>query len=340
MSTEWVVTTAAERVTLNEQRQGELTFTVTNPTNRTDRAVFDVVPGEGVDPAWFQVDEPQRAVRGTASVSYLVRAAIPAQTPPGDFAVQGRVYSADSAPEESSVLSSRVLFAIKGAEKPAKKRWPWWIWVVAALVAIVLAVTITLVVANSDEGPVVAPDGTVAVPDVSTLSIADARAALEDAGLVAQVKYRQDPAHAGTVQQPIPAGTRILNGSTVDVVFLVALKPPDLVSPANNSSAPRAKLPALTWKDPDQYVTSWRITVYQETCYYLALITPAQICRDLLTTDQIVTTTSYTPVLRFTLRPGTQVGVFHSGTFKWQVQAVDDFGNPGPASPLSSVPTS
>src|SRR5512139_2138656 len=169
MSTEWVVTTAAERVTLNEQRQGELTFTVTNPTSRADRAVFDVVPGDGADAAWFQVDEPQRAVRGTASVSYLVRAAIPAQTPPGEFAVQGRVYSADSAPEESSVLSSRVLLAVKGAEKPVKKRWPWWIWVVAALVAVVLIVTITLVVSNRGDGPVVAPDGTVAMPDVTKL---------------------------------------------------------------------------------------------------------------------------------------------------------------------------
>jgi len=69
VSTEWVVTTSSERVALNEQRQGELTFTVTNPTGRADRAVFDVVPGDGADPAWFTVDE-----HGDGRVALGVRA--------------------------------------------------------------------------------------------------------------------------------------------------------------------------------------------------------------------------------------------------------------------------
>ena len=40
MATNWVVTTAAERITLDDQRKGETTFTVTNPGPAFDRAVF------------------------------------------------------------------------------------------------------------------------------------------------------------------------------------------------------------------------------------------------------------------------------------------------------------
>jgi len=77
MPTNWVVTTAAERIALNEAKQGETTFTVTNPGTRADRVVFEPVPGQGADPSWFTVDEPQRRVQPAASVSFLVKAQVP-----------------------------------------------------------------------------------------------------------------------------------------------------------------------------------------------------------------------------------------------------------------------
>jgi hypothetical protein len=83
MSTEWVVTTASDRITLDDAKQGETTFTVTNSGRRTDRSVFEVVPGDGAAAAWFAVAEPQRQVRPAASVSYLMKVAVPAGTGPG-----------------------------------------------------------------------------------------------------------------------------------------------------------------------------------------------------------------------------------------------------------------
>src|SRR5262245_38013157 len=176
MSTEWVVTTAAERIALDGEKRGETTFTVTNPSRRADRAVFEVVPGDGADRNWFSVEDPQRLVRGNASVAYLMKVAIGTSAPPGNYAVQARVYSADSAPEESSVLSGRVMLEVKPEPKPEKKKLPWWWLVVAALVAIVLVVVGVLVFSGGPE--------MVAVPDVSKKTEAEATAALRAAGLV------------------------------------------------------------------------------------------------------------------------------------------------------------
>src|SRR5262245_7358107 len=60
MSTRWVITNAAEQVALNDQKHGETTFTVSNPTQRADRVVFDVVPGDGAEASWFSTTDPQR----------------------------------------------------------------------------------------------------------------------------------------------------------------------------------------------------------------------------------------------------------------------------------------
>lgn len=143
MPTPWVVTAGTDTVPLDASRGGEVTFTVTNPGTVQDRAVLDVVPGEGAERSWFTVAEPQRLLPAGNSVSYLVKIAVPPLGPPGSYTVQARVYSADTAPEESSTLSNRVAFTVAGA--PAPKRRPWWLFaVVGALVLVVLAVVLWL----------------------------------------------------------------------------------------------------------------------------------------------------------------------------------------------------
>jgi hypothetical protein len=138
MTTEWVVTAAAERYELTPQNTGEVTFTVTNPGPAQDRVVFEVVADERAGRAWFAVDEPQRPVPGGGSVSYLVKTAVPGGTAPGTYWMQGRAYSASTPPEETSRLSGRVTFEVRPVAKPSR---PWWPYAAAAaLVVVVLAV--------------------------------------------------------------------------------------------------------------------------------------------------------------------------------------------------------
>jgi hypothetical protein len=316
MSTEWVVTTVAEHLPLDEHRHGETTFTVTNPNPTPDRAVFEVVPGEGADPSWFLVEEPQRLVRGTASVSYRVQATIPLQAPPGSYALQGRVYSAESAPEETSVLSNRVMVEIKGAEKPKRQRKPWWI-LVAALVVVVLVVAGVVIWRSRSGTP--PQSRTVAVPDISALTPEQGVAALEQLGLKVRLRY-QFAAQTGPLAQSVPAGTQVARGSTVDV------RAPSAVTEAvmNIPKGPFKTVPTLAWTQKEPFVHSWRLLVYVYVCFPPRSVPAA--CGPLLTIDEIVTKTSYTPALRLTPR---QVGraAPYQETVGWQVIPLDDFGN-------------
>jgi hypothetical protein len=153
MTTSWVVTTGTERVALNAQRQGEITFTVTNTTDAADRAVFEPIPGEGVDRAALTVENPDRMIPGRGSAAFLVRIAIPQQAAAGRFELYGQAYSAHLAPEETFGRSGRVVFEVPAAPEPKKR--PWWLLAVAALVVIVLAVVGWLVFGRG--GPAPAP---------------------------------------------------------------------------------------------------------------------------------------------------------------------------------------
>lgn len=240
MATKWVITTPSDRVTLDEAQQGQVAFTVTNPTSRPDRVVFDIVPGDGADAAWFTVDEPQRRVAGNGSATYLVRAAVPATAPPGSYSVQGRAYSADSTPEEDSVLSSRLVLEVAAKAVPPPKKRPWWILVVAALV-VVVAVTVGLVVGLGGSHPAPAPSspaGLVDVPAVLKQSGGDARTNLAVFGLrVGTVRYKFDPTADSVVYQSVAPGARVPRGTKVDLVVTTALTAPVPHSPATVSPA-------------------------------------------------------------------------------------------------------
>jgi Divergent InlB B-repeat domain len=150
MTTDLMITAAAERVKLDGQNRAEITFTVTNSGPQPNRVVFETLPGDGADGAWFSVEEPQRRVDAGASVSYLVRIAVPTGTAAGSYTLQGRAYSADAAPEESSRLSARVAFDIAPSTKPTK---PWWPYAVAAGLVLVVLAVVGWVVLRGDGKP-------------------------------------------------------------------------------------------------------------------------------------------------------------------------------------------
>src|SRR5262245_55984752 len=123
MTTDWAVTTAAERIKLDSERKNSTLFTVSNPGRAADRVVFDVLPGEGAAEDWFQVEQPQRLVKGGDSVSYIVRTTVPAGVADGTYSYQALVYSADVPPEENSRLSGRITFDLVNPKPPKKPPW-------------------------------------------------------------------------------------------------------------------------------------------------------------------------------------------------------------------------
>src|SRR5215207_2945186 len=98
----WIIRAAADRVELDAARQASITFTVTNSGPVDDRAVLDVVPGGNADSSWVALGERQRSIPHGASLPFQVTLTIPERAQPGTSWIQGRVYSADTAPEETS----------------------------------------------------------------------------------------------------------------------------------------------------------------------------------------------------------------------------------------------
>ena len=182
MTTEWAVVATAGQFTLDARNSGELTFTVSNPGRAPDTVVFDVAPGEGGQRAWFTVAEPQRVVPGQGSVSFLVRLAVPAGTPPRRYDMTGFAYSANTAPEESSRSSGRVTYDVQAVVPPKRTPWPW-LAAAAALVLVVAGVVVWLV---SRDGEPPAPPPRAEVVTVEAESLVSG-AAVESTGVRAEV---------------------------------------------------------------------------------------------------------------------------------------------------------
>jgi hypothetical protein len=309
MTTDWAVTTATERIKLDAQRQASTTFTVSNPGARTDRAVFDVEPGDGAAESWFTVESPQRQVRGGDSVSYVVQTSVPTGTPDGTYSFQARVYSADVPPEESSKLSGRITFDLVNP-KPKPKP-PWKLIAAAVAAVVVLGIVAWLVFGGG---------GSVTVPDVKGKTEADAVATLQGAGLSASIRHKQNPAATGVIVQNPVGGAEADEGSTVAIQVAVNLTAPVPVSPPNGMIFP-AKTPVqpLTWQ-PVPGANAYVLTVTPLLCGSSGgpLVCKAGAVQKFESRD-----TSFTP--KVDLGTG-------AAQMQWQVQATDDFGTPGPIS--------
>jgi hypothetical protein len=327
MTSPWVVTTSTERVNLDAQRQGELTFTVTNASDATDQVVFEPVAGEGVESSALTVDEPGRRVPGRGSASFLVHIAIPQQAAAGRYELYGQAYSAHLAPEETLGRSGRVVFDV--AAPPEPKRRPWWLLAVAALVVIVLVVVGILLF---NRGP-----STVAVPSVVGQTQAAAGDQLTKAKLkLGTVRRRQDPANDGKVlQQATAPGTKVSTGTAVDVVVGANLRAPNPVLPVPGNVIPPVRAQQFQW-GPTPGATSYHLVVSRQFCQVLPIGGGgiSTNCRFTPVVDQNVHGTA----TAIALPPAPTVPVFGNTTtalFQWTVTALDDFGNPGAASSLA-----
>jgi hypothetical protein len=345
MANEWVVTTSTERIMLADGRRAEATFTVSNQGRVADRAVFDVVPGDGADRSWFSVEDPQRLVPVTGSVAYLVSVNPPADAPPGSYSMQGRVYSADSAPEESSVLSGRIVFDVGASTAPTPKPRPWWLIAVVALVVLVVGVVTWLVFAGGDDelpssgniGATPPPATTqaasaqaVRMPNLASLTLEQATSELTNFGLaVGTVKHRHSPGQANTVmEQGTAAATTVPAGTKVDLVVGVNLTAPTITAPGNGATFAGGSQVDVRWNQSEIWVDKWKIITTKQNCYYY-IGHEYRDCRWDNQANAESTTTVYRTSFSLSYQPLLNLGNYHTGLVRATVTAVDDFGNTG-----------
>jgi hypothetical protein len=344
MSAKWAVTAAVKEVTLDDQRRGEVTFTVTNQGDTADRAVFDVIAGKGADPSWFSVEDPQRPVRAGASVSYVMKVVAPPETPPGKYQVQGLVYSADLAPEENQGTSPSIAVEVKAAEAPAKRKWPWWWFAIAGGVVVVLVVVLALVFTGGDGGepaaqPTAGPAEQGIMPDVRGLTESAALAALSERGItVRPILYQHDPEQDGTVvDQWTESGVAVEPELGVTIVAATNLTAPVITGPVGVVDlvvdAPGGEPPELTWDPGRTLARRWMVTMFYEQCTLGNVGHPAAFSVTCEFTGPSLVQPSEEPSLIpempypavMTAVPGS----FVTGWYRWYVEPMDDLGNRG-----------
>jgi hypothetical protein len=153
----WTIRSLTERIELGPAGQAETTFTVTNNGPVDKRLVLDIVRSDNAGQAVIDVPKPQQLVPHGGSVSFLVTVTARPGTPPGECWLAARVYSADEAPEESSVLSDRVAFEIKPTTAPPKPKI--WIWLIPVLVLVLVVLGVVVFLLLRDDEPPPPPPG-------------------------------------------------------------------------------------------------------------------------------------------------------------------------------------
>ncbi|MEW5989621.1 MAG: hypothetical protein AB1791_23590, partial [Chloroflexota bacterium] len=84
MTTPFAITVPANNVTLHANRQGEVSFTVTNTGQRPLRGRARVIPLQGASAAWFTlVGEPEREFGVASTQQFTVQVQIPPTAPAG-----------------------------------------------------------------------------------------------------------------------------------------------------------------------------------------------------------------------------------------------------------------
>ncbi len=137
MSQVFAITAASNNVRLDSKGNGELSFTVSNTSDRPLRARFELKAGDPAQQPWLSLaGEEERSfdVQGTHQV--VVRIAAPPGSPAGSYSFRLDVISTDN-PDEDFAEGQAVTFDVKASE-PLKSGFPWWIAAVAAAVVLVV----------------------------------------------------------------------------------------------------------------------------------------------------------------------------------------------------------
>ncbi len=187
-------------VAVQAGEQQSLGFDIVNVAGRTLNIVATTVPASGGrTPAWLTVDgERTLRLQPNETRKVTLRLAPPATAPAGELAIRLKVYEV-SLPEENNGFSEAVAVTVTPAPPVAPKR-PW------KLIAAIAAV-LALVVAGG--GWLAFEHFTRAVmPNVEGKSVADAEAALQQAGIAADaitITNTIDRNADGTVTSQSPA---------------------------------------------------------------------------------------------------------------------------------------
>jgi len=147
MSSITLTLTSAE-VTAARGAPSTITASVTNSATVPARVVLGAYPqpASGTTPPptgaapWTSVERPLREIAAGATEPYTVTITPPADAPPGEHLVRFIAYDADRAPEEYSDQAQQVRVTVAAVAVTPPVGTPWWIYVVAGALVLVVGV--------------------------------------------------------------------------------------------------------------------------------------------------------------------------------------------------------
>ena len=127
MSSPFAITVAASTVFLDTNRQGQISFTVSNTTTRTTRTHARVVPLSSLAGSWLTLQgEAEQELAGVGSQQYTIQIVVPSAATPGDYTFRLDVVDAIH-PDEDFSQGPAVKFVVPAPLAVKKKPFPWWI---------------------------------------------------------------------------------------------------------------------------------------------------------------------------------------------------------------------
>jgi beta-lactam-binding protein with PASTA domain len=160
--------------------RGETTVTVTNSSSRPLKARAEIIPGKPEAAAWLTIARnPERVFAPAAVEQFVVQLNAPAGAKEGDYTFQMRVADV-SDPNERLTVGPAVGFKIEPTAPPKPPAFPKWIFAVIAVVVLAVGGALYWLLSSPKPNPTSAD---IVVPDITNKTLADAKTALEGAGL-------------------------------------------------------------------------------------------------------------------------------------------------------------
>lgn len=140
MSSLFAITTATNTVPLDNNQQGQTSFTVSNTTAQTIHSRVHIIAQPEAAASWLTLQgEAERDIAASGSQQYTIHIAVPTNSPAGDYTL--RLNAADQAnPDDNFSEGPTVKFTV-AVPTSAKKAFPWWMVVVAMAALVVIAGT-------------------------------------------------------------------------------------------------------------------------------------------------------------------------------------------------------
>ena len=150
MANEYAITAAVDRVSLDANRRGQTTFTVSNRTANPMPSRARVVTQLPEAQTWFTVIDAERTIPASETQQFTVNIAVPPAATEGDYAFRLDVVGVEN-PDELFTQGPGATLAVPapGAEP---KKFPWWILAVAAGVLVLIIVSVVAVLLLGDDG--------------------------------------------------------------------------------------------------------------------------------------------------------------------------------------------